>query len=164
MLDKADISEFMEHLFTKNDSWFFDKFEVAQKCAKIFFQLNNTYYAGFGSAQMFAAVGDCLKYCLERGYLERQDFFATDDEVIKKIKAHLDDEKLKLLFARMNNRVKATNDHGDFDQRVLCKSRAVDPFFKDGENIKRVSEVDAPWAAALKGELKPKEYFVKFEK
>jgi hypothetical protein len=64
----------------------------------------------------------------------------------------------------MNNLVGAVNNPDDYDKRILCKSRVVDPFFKDGEKLKRVSEVDAAWAARISEGLKPKEYFLKFEK
>ncbi|MBU1146679.1 HD domain-containing protein [Patescibacteria group bacterium] len=164
VMDNKTAENFLEHLRAENNVWFFDNFETAKKYVDLFSKINREYYASFSPARMFASVGDCLKYALEKGYLKRGDLFTTDDEVIVKIKSHLDDEKLKLLFARMNNEVGAENNLNDFDQRVLCKSRAVDPFFRDGEKLKRVSEVDAAWAAALPEELKPKEYFIKFEK
>lgn len=178
VIEKDTADDFLNHLFVENNVWFFDDLEIAKKCVDLFFTLNNKYYASFSPARMFASVGGCVKYALEKGYLEKVDLFTTDDEVVAKIKNHLgNDEKLKLLFARMNNEIEAKNNPADFDQRVLCKSRAVDPFFRresaksregakifeDGEKLERVSEVDAEWAAALPEELKPKEYFIKFE-
>lgn len=164
VMDKETADDFLNHSRAENNVWFFDNFEIAKKCVDLFFEINRDYYCGFDDGKMFAAVGGCLKYAMERGYLVKSDLFTTDDEVIAKIKNHLDDEKLKLLFARMSNEVGAKNDPTNYDQRVLCKSRVVDPFFRDGKKLKRVSEVDAAWAAALPEELKPKEYFIKFEK
>jgi len=165
VMEKEVARDFLNHLRAENSVWFFDNFEVAKKCVDLFFELNRKYYCAFDDARMFAAVGDCLKYSLGKGYVEKSNLFTTDEEVVAKIKNHLDnDEKLKLLFSRMNNEVGAENNPTDFDQRVLCKSRAVDPFFRDGDKLKRVSEVDADWAEKLKEELKPKEYFLKFEK
>lgn len=164
VMDNKTAENFLEHLHTENDVWFFDNLEIAKKCVELFSEINRKYYCAFDDGKMFAAVGGCLKYAMEKGYLTKDDLFTTDDEVVAKIKNHLDDEKLKLLFARMNNEIGAKNNPADFDQRVLCKSRAVDPLFRDGEKLKRVSEVDVAWAKALKEELKPKEYFIKFEK
>ena len=162
---ETDADYFLEHLFAENNIWFFDEFSAAKKFVDLFFLMNNEYYASFAPARMYASVGGCVKYALEKGYLVKGDLFTTDEEVIAKIKNHLEsDEILKLLFARMNNEIGAENNPENFDQRVLCKSRAVDPFFKDGGKLKRVSEVDAAWAAALPEELKPKEYFIKFER
>ncbi len=162
--DRAYVEDFLKHLFVENNVWFFDDFFTAKKCVEKFFKLNNEYYASFSPARMYASVGGCVKYALKKGYLAKSDLFTTDGAVVAKIKNHLDDEKLKLFFSRMNGEVKAKNNPAGFDQRVLCKSRAIDPFFRDGEKLKRVSEVDAAWAAALPEELKPKEYFLKFEK
>jgi len=164
VMDKNTADDFLKHLRAENGVWFFDNFLTAKKCVDLFFEINKNYYCAFDDARMFGAVGGCIKYALEKGYVEKVDLFTTDDEVVAKIKNNLDDEKLELLFARMNNEIEAKNDPEDFDQRVLCKSRAVDPFFRDGEKLKRVSEVDAAWATALPEELKPKEYFLKFEK
>ncbi len=164
VMDNKTAENFLEHLRAENNVWFFDNFETAKKYVDLFSEINRKFYCAFDDGKMFAAVGACLRYALEKGYLTKDDLFTTDDEVIAKIKSHLDDERLKLLFARMNNQIGAENNPDDFDQRVLCKSRAVDPFFRDGEKLKRVSEVDAAWAAALPEEVKPKEYFIKFEK
>jgi hypothetical protein len=165
IIDKISAGDFLDKLFVEKEIWFFSDFETARKCVDLFFTLNNKYYASFSPARMYASVGGCLKYAMERGYLAKSDLFTTDDAVVAKIKSHLDgDEKLKLLFARMNNEIGAINNPAGYDRRVLCKSRAVDPFFRDGEKLKRVSEVDVEWAAKLAEELKPKEYFVKFEK
>jgi hypothetical protein len=85
--------------------------------------------------------------------------------VIKKVKKQLDkDKKLKLLFDRMNNEVKITNDPDNYDASVFCKSRIVDPLFKDGKKIKRVSEAIPNWAKIIKQESRPKQYFLKLEK
>jgi HD superfamily phosphohydrolase len=163
--DQKGVEYFLNHLFVENNVWFFDDFLSAKNFAELFLKLNNKYYCGLAAAKMFASVSSCLKYALEKGYLEEGDLFTTDDVVIAKVKNHLGrDEKLKLSFERMDNRISSANNPADYDQRVLCKSRVVDPFFRDGEKLKRVSEVDAAWAAALPEELKPKEYFIKFEK
>jgi len=164
VMDKATADDFLKHLRAENNIWFFDNLEIAKKCVELFSEINKKYYCAFDDARMFAAVGGCVKYALEKGYLEKVDLFTTDNEVIAKIKNYLDDEKLKLLFARMNNEIEAKNNPADFDQKIYCKSRVVDPFFRNGEKLKRVSEVDAVWAAALPEELKPKEYFLKFER
>lgn len=164
-LDQKGVKYFLNNLFAENNVWFFNDFESAKRFAEVFLKLNNKYYCGLASAKMFSSVSGCLKHALDRGYLTERDLYTTDAGVIEKIRNHVGhDEKLKLLFERMNNRVNSVNDPANYDERVFCKSRAVDPFFKDGSRLKRVSEVDAGWAATLKQEMKPKEYFIKFDK
>ena len=64
----------------------------------------------------------------------------------------------------MNNEVKIINDPNNYDASVFCKSRVVDPLFRQSQEIKRVSEVDPSWNNIVKRELKPKQYFLKFER
>ena len=85
--------------------------------------------------------------------------------VIAKVKRFLGkDDKLKSLWERMNNKVEVSNNPDDYDVQVFCKSRIVDPLFKDDGVLKLVSEVDANWHDLIKRELRPKQYFLKFEK
>ncbi len=104
-----------------------------------------------------------MRYGLQKGYISEDDLYTTDKSVIEKIEEFLNgDERLKLLFDRMNNKVKIINDPNNYDAGVFCKSRVVDPLFKQGQEIKRVSEVDPNWNDIIKRELKPKQYFLKF--
>jgi hypothetical protein len=102
---------------------------------------------------------------LENGYLKRKDLFSTEKTVLKKIKSKIkSDPKLKILFQRMTGKIKVKNNPKNYDVIVYCKSRIVDPFFKDRNKIKRLSQVDKNWRKIVKKELLPKKYFLKFEK
>lgn len=155
---------FLDNLTTENNNWVFKDFESAKKYAELFKKLNDDYYSGFLSAVMFRATGDYLKYALEQKYISEQDLYTTDDMVLSIIAKYLDkDEKLKLLFNRMENKVKFENNPNDYDASVFCKSRVVDPLCKHDGAIKKVSEIYGTWAEILKNESAPKEYFIKFE-
>ena len=153
------------NLTIKNNNWIFNDFESAKRYAELFLKLNTDYYAGLPSAIMFRTVGDCLRYVLQKGYISEEDLYTTDKLVIEKIEGFLDkDEKLQLFFDRMNNKIRIINDPNNYDASVFCKSRVVDPLFKDGEELKRVSEVDLSWNNIIKQESEPKQYFLKFDK
>jgi HD superfamily phosphohydrolase len=162
---KKDIDYFLKNLLMENNLWVFKNFQSAQKYAKLFYRLNKLYYSGFPTAVMFRTVGDVLRYCLENRYLKREDLFSTEKTVLKKIKSKLNsDPKLKTLFQRMTGKIKVKNDPQNYDVIVYCKSRIVDPLFKDRNKIKRLSQVDKNWRKILKQEVIPKKYFLKFEK
>jgi HD superfamily phosphohydrolase len=162
---KKEIDYFLKNLLTENNLWVFKNFQSAQKYAKLFYRLNKLYYSGFPTAVMFRTVGDVLRYCLENRYLKREDLFSTEKTVLKKIKSKLkSDSKLKTLFQRMTGKIKVKNDPKNYDVIVYCKSRIVDPLFKDRNKIKRLSQVDKNWRKILKQEVIPKKYFLKFEK
>lgn len=162
---KEILNYYLENLTTQDNKWVFKKFEVALSFAKLFSNINKTYFAGFPTAIMFKTSSDYLKYALEKGYIETKDLYTTDKEVLKKIAKHLTkDEKLKLLFDRLNNGVKVTQNPKDYDARIFIKSRAIDPLCIHRGKLKRVSEIDSTWKEIVEKELEPKEYFLKFAK
>lgn len=164
-IKKTDVDRFLKNLIVENNYWIFKNFENAKKYAKLFLKLNSLYYAGLPSAVMFRTVGDYLRYALQKDYVTKADLYTTDKQVLGKIKKYLGkDRKLKLLFDRMNNKIKFRVDPNNYNAHVFCKSRIVDPLCKYNGEIKRVSEIDKDWATIVKRESIPKEYFIRFER
>lgn len=155
---------FLEHLETENGKWIFQDFESAQAYAELFRKLNSTYFSGIQSAMMFRTVGDYLKHALAKEYITEQDLYATDSGVLAKIAAHLDtDSELRLYHRRMNGETGIVSNPSDYDARVSCKSRVVDPLCRHEGAIRRVSDINPAWKTVLKEESEPKTYFLKFE-
>ena len=164
-LNEQDKNYLLKNLITESNNWVFKNYDSAKKYAELFLKLNTIYYSGLPSAVMFRAVGDYLRYALQKSYISENDLYTTDKAVVEKIKISLDrDDRLKLFWDRMNNKIKASNNPDNYDAQIFCKSRVVDPLFKDGEVPKIVSEAEPIWGDIIKQELKPKQYFLKFEK
>jgi len=156
---------FIDNLLAENGQWVFRDFESAEKYAKLFLKLNTDYYAGLPSAVMHRTVGDCLHYALSKSYISETDLYTTDKIVLKKIKPHIEtDSKLSLLFNRMNNKIGFRNNPDDYTSKVFCKSRVVNPLCRHDGKIMRVSEANPDWSDIIERELKPKEYFLQFDK
>ncbi len=163
--DEEGVRYLLDNLRADAGAWFFADLESAERFAKLFFRMNNECYAGFTSARMFCAVGDFARYALEKGYIGFADLEGDDESVVgKAIAASGGDKELERLFARMENKVPAINDPERRGRHIVCKSRAVDPFFMDGGKIKRLSDAKPGWAAVMAAERQPKEYYVKFER
>lgn len=164
-IDKKEVDYLLYNLIVQDREWVFKNVESARKFSEMFLKLNVEYYAGFRSALMFRTVGDYLKYALEKGYVSEDGFYTTDAEVLAKIeKYHDKDEKLRLLFDRMNNRTKIINDPNNYDAKIYCKSRIVDPLLLRDEKPVRLSNALKEWAEIVKKEFVPKEYFLRFDK
>jgi len=160
-----EINSFLENLVVENDYWVFKNFEIAYEYTRLFFKLNTDYFASFNAAKMFRTVGDLMKYALEKEYINKDDLYTTDQQVLNKIKKNINkDPELKLLFDRMDGKIKITNNPDNCDAQVFCKSRIVDPLCKYNGKIRKVSEIDTNWKKIVEKELKPKAYFIKFEK
>lgn len=143
----------------------FSNLEVAKKYAEMFQKMNNIYRSGIESAVMFVTISDFLKYAWNKWYIERDDFYTTDKEVLDKITKYLDsDERLKLLWDRMNNKIPFENNKNNYNRSVFCKTRIVDPLFMKGWKIVRLSDEDIERKDVMMNKNKSKEYFIKFAK
>lgn len=161
--DAKEIKYFLSSLIIENNQWTFNDVRSAKKYARLFLELNKNYYAGLLAAIAFRVIGDTIKYALLKQYISKDDLWTTDDEVLEKIRKHQkQDRKLNILLKRMDNKIKFENNPRDYDARVFCKSRIVDPLFKKSGSIIRLSEFDERWARVVETESKPKEYFIKF--
>lgn len=162
-IDQNKIRYFLDNLIVEDDQWVFKNSESAKKYAELFLKMNTKYYAGFESGVMFRTVGDCLRYSIKKGYIKEEDLYTTDNYILNLIKKHIKkDERLNLLFKRMNGETSFKNNPNDFDAHVFCKSRVVDPLFKKDGKIFRVSDIEPKWKKVVKNESSPKEYFIKF--
>ena len=138
-----EIEEIISHLIIKDENRIFDNIRYAQKYTETFAKGNDKYMSSIRAAAMFQTVGDCLKYAWTKGYLQKEDFYTTDQHVLDKIISHIEhDEQLNMYRQRMNNKIPFKNDPNDFEVQVICKNRIVDPLFMDGDKIKRLSDVD----------------------
>ena len=164
-LEQKDAQEILDNLTVKDNNWVFENLEFAKKYAELFLKLNAKYYASIQSAVMFRTVGDYLRYALQKNYIEQDDLYSTDKKVLSKIaKFHKLDSHLKILFDRMNNKIGFKNDPDKYDVQVYCKSRVVDPLYKTGNEMKRISEIDKDWKTVLDKEMTAKSYFIKFDR
>lgn len=159
-----DANYFLNSLVIKDNKWIFKDFDSAKKFAELFLKMNKIYYSSEIVAVMFQTVGDYFSYAITKGYISKEDLYTTDEIVLSKVSKYLKkDSHLQLLFERMNNKISYKNDPSDYDKKVFCKSRMVDPLcYYEGE-VKRLSEVESKWIKIIKKESKPKEYFLKFE-
>jgi len=163
--EKEYAKYFLDNLIVKDKQWVFKNFESAKKYAEFFKKMNDEFWAGMPTALMFTTVGDYLRYALKKKYVSEKDLYTTDKEVIDKINNFLDkDEKLRLFWDRMNNKIGASLNENNFDFLAPCKSRAVDPLCVHDGKILRVSNIDKNWKEIIKEGAKPKEYHLKFER
>lgn len=164
LIDDNSIKSFLDKLKTKEGKWYFDDFETAKKFAEYFMNLNDKYWAGIYTAVMFRCFGDTLKYGLSKEYITLEDLYKTDSYVLDKLRPHMDkDDELKRFFNRADFKVNIINSSSNYDVNLLIKSRVIDPLFKQGEELLKISELDNEWAETLKKESNPKEWSLKFD-
>jgi uncharacterized protein len=163
-LTVSNVEGFLTHLHATDTDWYFDSVPVAQKFALFFRHINDDYFAGIQSAAMFGTLSAYMRYALSKGYIARNDFYTTDEQVLTKIAYHhRTDSKLIELFTKMNKGKGYVLDPSNYEAHILCKSRVVDPLIKTDDAFVRVSDVVPEWKTVVLTELNPKEYFLRFE-
>ena len=162
-LSDEDRNYLLDNLTVENNLWIFKDITSTERYAELFLKLNTDYYAAIKSAIMFRTVGDCMRYCLGKGYIIEEDLYMTDKFVLEKIRKFMEQDRiLESLFYRMNNNIKVRNDPDNYDDSVFCKSRVVDPLFKSNGQLKRLSESNPKWVKIIEQESRPKQYFLSF--
>ncbi len=157
------VRSILNSLTVENGRWIFKDFDSAYEYAKLFKTLNEGYYAAIETAVMFRRVGDYLKYALHRKYVTEEDLYTTDKNVLEKINKNLEnDAELKKLWNRMNSNKGYEINSNNYDAKVYCKSRIVDPLCRHKGEVKRVSDAEPGWKGVVEQESKPKRYLIKF--
>lgn len=160
-----DVNYFLDNLTIEDRKWIFKNFESAKKFTELFLKINRIYYSSIIVAVMFQTVGDYFSYALIKKYISKKDLYTTDEFVLNKVAKYLKkDPHLQFLFDRMNNKINYKNNPNDYDKKVFCKSRMVDPLCWYKGKIKRLSEIEPKWVKIIKEESEPKKYFLKFTK
>ncbi len=157
--------DFLNNLFVENGFWIFKDVKKVREFKDLFSMMNRIYYCGLPTATMFYTVSNYIGYALDKKYLSESELYATDKEVLDNINSHLSkDEELQKLFNQMNHRQYFENNQNIFEEKIIQKSRAVDPLFLENGRPVRLTDVDTVWKEQLIQEVKPKYYYLHFTK
>jgi hypothetical protein len=149
VIDASQATTFLDAIEVHDRTWVVTDAAAGLRFARYFQTINDTYYCGLPSAVMFRTVGDLLRHALRQGAIGRDDLFTTDGAVLARIRDALPgDPDLARLWRRMHGQVEVrVGDDGDVV--VRCKSRAIDPWCRDGHGQRRLSELDPEWKRTL---------------
>ncbi len=162
---QTDLNSLLNNLKIIDNEWVFTSLQSAKQYAELFQRLNDEHYTGVATASMFLGLRDYLKYAMQKKYINEEDFYINDQHVIDKINIHLPSEnELQTLWYRVNNSDWCKSDDKDYDEKIVCKSRVVDPLVLTDNVLKRVSELDDAWKKIVSEGLKPKTHYLKILK
>jgi len=116
------VDYFLRHLKAENGKWFFNDSQSAERYANLFKELNTSCYCAPKTAHMFRTTAEYIKRGLDYGYINDEDLYTTDTEVLNKIRPHHNrDLILQKLFLRMENKARWEINKDDYDFQVMCK-------------------------------------------
>lgn len=161
LTDITVVRRILNDLTVIDRQWVFNNQKMAKQYAELFCTLNKKCFSGINTAVMFRTLSDYLLHALEKGYIEKSDLYKNDSFVLNKINKHtLMDKELDNLWQRMNKGTGFKNDPNNYNTRVICKSRIIDPLFIYDSQPYRVSELYPEWRKVVEEERRPKEYFI----
>lgn len=165
IINQNKINYFLDNLMAVQGKWVFKNYKSAKEFAIFFHWLDKKYFSDLASGLMMFTIGEWLKHGLNNNYIFPSDLYTIDAQVIKKNNKYLKkDTKLNLLWQRANNKIKFVQDKKNYNSHIVIKAREVDPLYLENEDIKNLSSKDLKWKQRVLKGLKPREFFIRFEK
>ena len=143
-----EIKVFMDHLEVKDGQIVVTDLAVAKRMALSFIECSKRFWASPTQAASYQILADAIKSGMEAGIIGEKDFLLSDMDVYNKLKYSRNNSvtgKLDLL----NPEFFAVNSPQDFDFFVKTKARYIDPKVAQGDNVKRLSEIDRDYKKAM---------------
>lgn len=155
------VTDILGHLQIVDQKWIFDNYDSAQQYAEIFKKLNDIYYSCAEAGATFLRTSRWIKHALSNNYITHNDLFTTDDVVIAQINAHIgEDGELQKLWNEMNNTEFIIGTKDSRGEKVVVKSRIVDPLFMTDDGTQRLSQKNRQWRDFVCSDSLPKTYYI----
>jgi HD superfamily phosphohydrolase len=146
----SKIKYYLDGLTIENNEIIFNNFTVARDFAKEYLKIDYDVWSNPREVALYQILGDAISKGLASGILIESDLFSVDSIVYEKLKNS--NNKFiheKLNFLKPGFEVELSNKK-DCDFYSKNKVRYVDPKFKNGNNILRVSDLANGFARQLK--------------
>ncbi len=141
LVKRDDIRIFMDSLVVKDREIVCKSRDAARRMAYLFLECSRRFWSSPLQSASYQILADAIRIAMERGIVDKDDLFLTDDELLMKVRSagiKEIDEKLGLL----NPSLKVVEDRKNHDFHSSAKARFIDPkVFEDGK-LARVSDFD----------------------
>lgn len=159
--NKDIVTNILGHLHIVDQKWVFDNYDSARQYAEIFKKLNDIYYSCVEAGATFLRTSRWIKYALKNNYIIHNDLFTTDDAVITQINAHIGkDDELQKLWDEMNNAEIVLGTKDTRGEKVVVKSRIIDPLFMTDSGMQKLSQKSQQWNDFVRSDSLPKTYYI----
>jgi len=114
--------------------------------ARSYMELQTEHWSGYEALSRFTILAEMLRRALDKGYIQYEDFWTSDMEVIDTISSKSDpkiDELLELL------KLPTLDDLEISEELAVKKFRYVDPLVVSDGSSRRLSEVDEEYRLFL---------------
>lgn len=148
MLDANDVQTILDDLKFEQGRWFFSSIEVAKKFAEVPLHLTAHHWGSAENFLLYSWAAKALKRAVELKIISFEDIHFSEDEIIWKKLTQSDDAIIKENLVKMNKRTDlfsvARKDTCDY--LVKVKFRGINPWIKQGDSFKRLTELDGDFS------------------
>ncbi|MBD3313358.1 HD domain-containing protein [Candidatus Woesearchaeota archaeon] len=141
MTQKEEIPSLLSSIESQDNLVFFSDRSNARIMTMRFMQMDNEYWRSAFQNAIYALAGQAMRIALEKNAITNDDFFTTDNMLLKKLM----DSGLPEVVHRLNMispELRVEDNPDDYDFFVKGKCRFIDPLVSHNGGMKRLSEID----------------------
>lgn len=142
IITPEDIPKILGSIKTDKNRLFFTNLGTAKRLASIFMQMDSEYYRSPTQSAIYHLIGEALKIAIEKGIVQFDDLFRTDEFIMEKLRKSNSQEILEGI-GLINPSIKVEDNNKDYDFFVKGKCRYIDPFISVDGKLKRLSDIDS---------------------
>jgi len=148
LITKKEIEELLCDLRFEDGRWYFLNPSFAKRLAKLSLHFTENFWGADWNAVVYHWTSQAIKRGIEIGLFSDEDILFSIDEKILIALRESKDPVIKKYWTMCEDHEEhySSGSQEDFDFYISPKFRGIDPWVKQGEGFKRLSEIDAEFA------------------
>lgn len=143
LLSAAGVQKLLSDLKFENDKWFFSNVESAKILSEMSASFTENVWASAWGTVLYHFASESLKRAIALNLVTSDEIHFSQDDIVWRKLLESDDEQIK----KMMEKAKNVRDHFDvvavdFDLKIECKFRGIDPLILTDGKLQRLSELD----------------------
>ena len=153
LIEHNDAKKFIDHLYFKNDRWFFDDPAIAKKFANLSLYFTKNLWGSEWNFVLYHNFTDALQRAIDIGLLSEEDFrYGTDQDLLDKMHTSKDIKLIDLLQrCKRNDKAFSIVSYANSDIHCKPKFRGIDPLVCNGDTCNTLTEIDQDFKMHYEG-------------
>jgi len=146
---RSFVNLMLNSLLVRGEEFVINNEKNAKQIAYSYLKTSRNMWVNPLQSASYQVLADTIKIALEKEIIKENDFYSTDNELLKKLIKSKDNKILQMLKILKSLNIKeGTKD--DYDFHTTGKARFIDPKFLDNNKVRRISEVDKQFKKDIK--------------
>jgi hypothetical protein len=142
-LSESEVHKLLHDLKFEDDKWFFTNINSAKTLSEMSLSFVENIWASAWNTVLYHFASQTLKRALDLNIINSDDIHFSQDDIVWKKLVESDDKQIKDMMAKMVN----VRNHFeivavDFDLKLGCKFRGIDPLVLENNKLQRLTALD----------------------